>query len=311
MVSKLEVTTKVGCPLNCRACPQSLFIKRYLQKRPWESETLEHRPMILSFADFKTCMNKLPASVLIAFAAFGEPQTNPAFADMVLYAHSLGHPIELYSTLVGMTKESYEKIRTVPFKAMVLHIPDRDGNSHFTISEEYLKLVNLVLADAAVGRFRITGYSCHGPVHPLIADIFKKNSLPVPVTAFGNLNDRAGNLKDADVRHSAYVLGPIFCRTARRDFNQNVLLPDGTVCLCCMDFGMDYILGNLLTQSYEEIMQGDVLQKLRHCMKSEKNGDCLCRHCAYAMNRFIYAKYLIRRTISRLIPKPVKRLLKK
>ena len=79
---------------------------------------------------------------------------------------------------------------------MTFHIPDREGNSRFILSEEYLDLVNLVLADAAAGRFRITGYSCHGTVHPVIAEIFAKNGLPTPLgMAFSDLHDRAGNLK--------------------------------------------------------------------------------------------------------------------
>ena len=36
--------------------------------------------------------------------------------------------MELYSTFVGMSKESYQKIRDIPFQNIVLRIPDRTGN---------------------------------------------------------------------------------------------------------------------------------------------------------------------------------------
>ena len=245
---------------------------------------------MLTLEDFKTCVDKLPPDTQVHFSAFGEPQVNPAFADMVLYAHSTGRAIALYSTFVGMTRESYLRIRDVPFKVMVFHIPDSDGNSHFTLSDEYLDLMNLVFSDTAAGRFTIMAYSCHGAmVHPVIAEILKKNGLPVPAgQPFDHLIDRAGNLKEKGLIHLEHPTGRIWCSPTGLDFNHNILLPDGTVVLCCQDFGMQHILGNLLTQSYDEIMGGEEIQKLRRCMKSQKDGDCLCRHCHIAQSDFEY-----------------------
>ena len=243
----------------------------------------------MSLEDFKTCVNNLPQDKPISFSGWGEPQLNPAFADMVLYAHSAGHTVNLNTTLLGMTRESYERIRTVPFKTVTLHIPDRDSNSHFTLSPEYLELLNLVLADAAAGRFKVHGYSCHGTVHPEIAEIFTKNGLPTPRgRSFSELQDRSGNVKNPDVIHLSRKKGRFWCHAAGLDFNHNVILPDGTVCLCCQDFGMDHVLGNLLTQSYEQIMQGEALQNLRRLMRSEKYGDCICRRCPVAESDFEY-----------------------
>jgi hypothetical protein len=34
----------------------------------------------------------------------------------------------------------------------------------------------------------------------------------------------------------------------------NVLLPDGRVSLCCMDYGLEQILGNLFEQEYDDII---------------------------------------------------------
>ena len=66
-----------------------------------------------------------------------------------------------------------------------------------------------------------------------------------------------------------------------------------------MDMGMEYVLGNLITQSYDQIMTGDVLENLRHLMRSEKAGDCVCRHCCYAKSDFEYfVKMPIQRRIS-------------
>ena len=71
-------------------------------------------------------------------------------------------------------------------------------------------------------------------------------------------------------------------------------MPDGTVVLCAMDFGMDHVLGNLLMQSYEEVMASPVLDELRRCMESEKNGSCICRECVIAENDFEHLKRIMR-----------------
>ena len=47
----------------------------------------------------------------------------------------------------------------------------------------------------------------------------------------------------------------------------NVVLPNGDVSLCCMDYGLEHIIGNLLDQEYE-----DVIPKHNTCFN-------LCRFC--------------------------------
>jgi hypothetical protein len=51
----------------------------------------------------------------------------------------------------------------------------------------------------------------------------------------------------------------------------NVMLPNGDVSLCCMDYGLKHILGNLYEQDYEEIIP--------------ENNQCfeLCRLCENAV----------------------------
>ena len=48
----------------------------------------------------------------------------------------------------------------------------------------------------------------------------------------------------------------------------NVVLPNGDVSLCCMDYGLEHIIGNLLDQEYE-----DVIPKHNTCFFN------LCRFC--------------------------------
>jgi hypothetical protein len=38
------------------------------------------------------------------------------------------------------------------------------------------------------------------------------------------------------------------------DLYHNVVLPNGDVSLCCMDYGLKHILGNIYEQEYEDII---------------------------------------------------------
>lgn len=64
--------------------------------------------------------------------------------------------------------------------------------------------------------------------------------------------------------------------------NHSILLPDGSVVLCCMDFGMKHVLGNLAKQSYEELFTGKEMQKIKEAMKDDRL-DIICRRCSSAI----------------------------
>ena len=41
------------------------------------------------------------------------------------------------------------------------------------------------------------------------------------------------------------------------------MFPDGTLVVCCQDYGMKHVLGNLLEESWEEIRAGKEFQYFR------------------------------------------------
>ena len=61
------------------------------------------------------------------------------------------------------------------------------------------------------------------------------------------------------------------------------MLPDGTVVLCNFDFGMKHVLGNLLEDTYESIMNGKGVQDV---LEAQDNAhfELLCRKCNYAVS---------------------------
>ena len=58
--------------------------------------------------------------------------------------------------------------------------------------------------------------------------------------------------------------------------------PDGRVVLCNFDFGMKHVLGNLLEETYEEIMNGECMRRIVEAMDGDQ-CDLLCRRCNFAL----------------------------
>ena len=252
MSGRLEITTHIGCPINCMDCPQALLKSRYKGRKT------------LDFEDYIKAIDKVPENVRIDFSGMCEPFVNKRCADMILYAAQKGHPIALYTTLQGATEEDLEKLKDVGYEVVTIHIPDKNGRSFFQVTDEYLALLEKWHADF---------YSCHGETDERVLDYIDPS-----VTVITEMHDRAGNVECRP--HMALDPNiPMRCIISGKALNHNVLLPDGTVLMCCMDYGMVGVLGNLFEQTYEMVMASDKANDLR--MRFD-GGESICRHCSNA-----------------------------
>jgi hypothetical protein len=270
----MEITTVVGCKIPCKHCPQSTLIENYANVS---------RPSLMGIDTFIKCIDKLPNYVQIHFSGMSEPWQNPVCTDMVLYAAKKGHAVTVHTTLIGMTQTDFDRIKHIPFASFIVHLPDADESSRIPITPEYLSLLKHVTDTISQGTGRKNfGASCHGPVHPAVTDaigteVFDEARNQGMSTQMDN---RAGHLKFEESPR-VFLEGPISCQLASRIFNHNVLLPNGDVLLCPMDYGMKHILGNLLTDDYPDLFRSPEIHKLQ---SATRNGsqDVLCRRCGNA-----------------------------
>lgn len=264
MNGTMEITTKIGCTMRCKYCPQSLLIREYTQD--------SKRPIMMSMDTFKQCIDKIPDYITIDFSGMCEPWLNPQCTDMVEYAAKAGHPIRIFTTLVGMTMNDIERLGRLEVEQLVLHLPDAQGNASIPVDADYIKRLSVMIHTVEA---RNKGISCHGTlaqeVVPLIDQSWNIGS---------ELIDRAGNLELEDIKHQE-IPGEIFCDLCGFELNHNVLLPDGSVVLCCMDYGLKHVLGNLCKRDYKEIMTGSVISILKGQLQSG-NRNILCHSCSNA-----------------------------
>lgn len=267
-LNSLEFSLTIGCKLDCIYCPQKLLLSRYYGED-------RNRKSKLGLEDFKIALDKVTPGATISFCGMSEPFHNEECADMVAYAYQRGYKVCLLTTLVGMNRTDYDKIKDVKFESFVLHIPDKDNHSKFVIDENYL--ANLKWVNENI---KIDYYSCHGTVHPAVKDFIDKEKF-----AGIQAENRAGNLDDDSVDCvKRRVAGEIVCyHGSEIDVGgwAPVMLPDGTLVLCCEDYGMKHELGNLLKQSWDEIQNGDEFKKFRKGL-ADDTIDILCRKCVGA-----------------------------
>lgn len=278
----LEVTTVIGCNILCRACPQKLLLSSYFKKD-------KSRVSNMSMETFKQCIDQVPQDVRIDFSGMAEPWLNSHCSEMLAYAAEKGHPIAVYTTLFGMTLDDIDIIFKYHYTDFVLHLPDNEGNTKIPITEEYMKVIKKLLSSKKIiGRNIVTGVSCHGELHEELKFLENKENLYY----IRDLHDRAGNVEAEDLKlHKCNIRGHFRCIESGIDLNHNVLLPDGTVVLCCMDYGMKHVLGNLLFDSYDTILSGSEHKKIV-CAMDLENEDILCRKCYNARNiDGIYAEF--------------------
>lgn len=238
---QMEVTTVIGCSNNCAYCPQKKLIAAY---------SARGGPRVMSFDVFKECVNELPKDVIIMFSGMAEPFLNPACIEMVEYACRGGWRVSIFTTTVGMRSDTFSRLRELELLDFVVHLPSTSKDMAIDISSVYLKRI-----EESRDIFNVK-YVYFGELEPVLAGIVSgKNVVRGRATSRADNLDLSG-LDYVQVREGFRDRAPSMCGSCGDELKQNILMPNGDVILCCMDYGMKHVLGNLLTQSYESLFEG-------------------------------------------------------
>jgi hypothetical protein len=215
----------------------------------------------MTFENFKRVIDKLPKEVRVTFSGFTEPWLNKRCTDMLIYASQQGHPISAFSTGVGMTLEDVERIKDIKFVngpngGFCLHIPDQERIAKHPITPRLIEVFE---------RFKqlenhIQGFyvMCMGEPHESVKHLWPETHVPTFWSRAGNLLGEAiikpelekykDRFQHMDHGDKAMTCGCI------EDLYHNVVLPNGDVSLCCMDYGLKHITGNIYEQDYEDVI---------------------------------------------------------
>ncbi len=65
------------------------------------------------------------------------------------------------------------------------------------------------------------------------------------------------------------------------------ITPRGTCILCCQDYDENYVVGDLMTSTIAQVLEGDAMAKMRRWVYGveEAPDDFICRTCVFALQR--------------------------
>ncbi len=262
--SSLAITTNVGCRNSCSYCPQLSFIRSYKELSGDSS---------MSFETFSACISSVPRNICLSFSGFSEPWLNPDCTRMILHAHQQDFKIRVNTTLVGMQAEDIHQLKPVPFIKFVVHLPDDQELTRIRVDETYLDNLVLLIKERPENlMWKFHRSSSGAGIHPRVHSVLKEHK--AQVSYFG-LNSRAGKV-DSGSEYRVANKGRVLREC--QDFHHNILLPNGDVTLCHMDWSLKHILGNLLTMNYSDIHTGKAYKALLDSL-AVPEADILCREC--------------------------------
>jgi hypothetical protein len=219
----------------------------------------------MSLETFQACLATVPREVEIHFLGMAEPWLNPACTRMVRHAHRRGHRLSVSTTLAGMGPGDVDAIAAIPFDAFIIHVPSDDGQMNLTVDSAYVELLEQICRSGVAN----LKYKRFGPMPRRLQPILSS----VPEAVWPTLS-RANNLAPEIIAPNTKVSGRIRCHRIRN----NVLLPNGEVALCCNDYGLQHILGNLLTDTYGALFKSAAFRRVRAGL-ADPAAEILCRHC--------------------------------
>lgn len=272
----LEITTVIGCSVDCRYCPQKLLANRYF-------EADKTRKSRMTVDDFRVYLKHTPVDCELVFCGMSEPFLNRGCMEMIEMACGAGRDVSLFTTLVGLSFAELQRLLTFPIRYVTLHVADQFGHAKIQADDEYYRKIELIIAaKKQSGAPFVDVINAQGEPDPRVAKICEGK-----YEILTSLHDRAGNLgasEDGALERCYQVLEgkKIYCGTCGPDLNNQVLLPDGTLVLCNMDFGLRHPLGNLLQDDYEAIRRGEEMHRVLRGMEGDPSIDLLCRSCTAA-----------------------------
>lgn len=270
----LEITPVLGCSVNCKYCPQDVLVKKYFEKD-------KHRKRIMTLEDFQTFLDHTPNDCDIMFAGMAEPYLNKDCVKMFKLACDAGRRVSIYTTLAGASEQDVDETLELPIHYVTLHVADKYGYAKIPLTESYYRnVMKVISARKKDGKPFVDFVNAQAEPDERIMQICKGK-----YEVMTSVQDRAGNLNDENLQRRDCELGKnekIMCCFCGPQLTNNVVLPDGTVLLCNMDYGMQHVLGNLLEKDYDTIRSDGELYRVFDGMNGNGDIDVLCRKCLLA-----------------------------
>ena len=260
------------CNLRCRFCPGT-----------------KRTPKVMTEAEFSALLPKLrPWTDFLYFHLMGEPLCHPHLESFLRLAADAGFKVILTTNGTLLQKQKEVLLNAPALHKVNISLHAFEANDLAVPFEEYLRQC-LAFGRAAEGQklvvYRLWNQGGQDEKNAAILDHLRA-AFPGEWTVsprgtrmgqriFLEYGDKFDwpDLSAEDGGDS------VFCYGLR---DQIGVLCDGTVVPCCLDHDGDIPLGNLFTQSMEQILENPRAIAIYQGFRNKKAAEELCRKCGYA-----------------------------
>ena len=256
-------------------------------------ERPKHR---LTREEFDLLTDKLKGKVqFLYFHLMGEPFLHPFLPDFIQSARQKGF-VPVLTTNGTLLSKAKGVIEAHPHKIQIsLHSQEGNGKED---PEAYLEgVMNFALEAASSGIIivlRLWNQGGAERANDHILDVLA-GYCPRPWTSRHDGWKLTKNLyieydrmfEWPDAEREEFEEKEVFCYALR---NQVGVLVDGSVVPCCLDHAGDIKLGNLFTQTLDEVLASPRSKALYDGFTKHEASEALCRKCGYAVVTKQYRK---------------------
>ena len=270
--SKIYLEISNLCNLSCAFCPGTKRKKKALN----EEEFSELLPKIRPYTDF------------LYFHLMGEPLLHPKLEQFLALAGEAGFKVILTTNGTLLPKQQEILLNAPALHKVNISLHAFEANDLAVPFEEYLSGC-FTFGKAAEGK-KLIAYRLwtqggqdekNAEILATMAKFFpepwaqERRGTRIGERVYLEYGDKFDwpDLSAADGGEG------VFCHGLR---DQLGILCDGTVVPCCLDHEGDIALGNLFTQSMEEILETPRAKAIYDGFSQRKAAEELCRKCGYA-----------------------------
>lgn len=260
------------CNLSCRFCPGTKRQKRALT----EEELSVLLPRLRPWADY------------LYFHLMGEPLLHPQLAEFLHMAGDAGFRVILTTNGTLLPRQQEMLLSSPGLHKVNISLHAFEANDLAVPFAEYLRGC-FAFGRAAEGK-KLVSYRLwnnggqdakNGEILDALHEFFpgewgtERKGTRIGNRVYLEYGDKFDwpDLTAADGGHR------VFCYGLR---DQIGILCDGTVVPCCLDHEGDIPLGNIFTQSMEEILDSPRAKAIYEGFSQNKAAEELCRKCGYA-----------------------------
>jgi uncharacterized Fe-S cluster-containing radical SAM superfamily protein len=276
----LNITATSSCKAKCVYCPQDRF-----------TSAMEEQPGHLSCLEFVELLPALSGThfEVVSFGGFTEPFDNPEIVDLITMAseQTFVDQIHIYTNGEALTPGIADALQDVRLGYVDISCHGFDEGTYrrtrpfLDVARIRENVLFLLRNRRNIDRLTI---SVTGPFgsRASLAELETLCSQYGAGFERRDLHSRAGLLhigRELEVVKS----GPFRC--AKFDFGKPVLVPGGDLALCCQDFALEYVIGNLHRKTFEEIMQDSPVRKrvLETAAGLRDDPNLNCYHCCFCV----------------------------